>query len=139
MRSISKNMYINKLGDIVNKYNNTSKTIKINPVDIKSNRCILTLLKKITRKIISTKFKVVDHLRIWKYKKVLTKGNVPNWSEEVFVIKKLIVLCHGHIISDSNSEKNIERFDEKELPKTNQKVFRVEKIIKRKWEKLYVN
>ena len=54
-------------------------------------------------------------------------------------LKKLIVLCHGHIISDSNSEENIERFDEKELLKTNQKVFRVEKIIKRKWEKLYVN
>ena len=89
MRSISKNMHINKLGDILNKYNNTSKTIKINPVDIKSNRCILTLLKKITRKIISTKFKVVDHLRIWKYKKVLTKDKVPNWSEEVFVIKKV--------------------------------------------------
>ena len=38
MTSISKNVYIDKLGDIVNKYNNTYyNTIKMKPVDVKSN------------------------------------------------------------------------------------------------------
>ena len=34
------------------------------------------------------KFKVADHVRISKYKNIFTKGYTPNWSEEVFVIKK---------------------------------------------------
>ena len=39
MTSISKNMYINKLGEIVNKYNNTyHRTIKMKPVDVKSSK-----------------------------------------------------------------------------------------------------
>ena len=38
MTSISKNVYIHKLDDIVNKYNNTYySTIKMKPVDVKSN------------------------------------------------------------------------------------------------------
>ena len=38
MISISKNVYIDKLDDIVNKYNNTYySTIKLKHVDVKSN------------------------------------------------------------------------------------------------------
>ena len=38
MTSISKNVYIDKLGDIVKKYNNTYHTsIKMKPVDVKDN------------------------------------------------------------------------------------------------------
>ena len=41
MMAISKNVYINKLGDIVNEYNNTyHRTIKIKPADIKNNTYI---------------------------------------------------------------------------------------------------
>ena len=35
------------------------------------------------------KFKVGDHVRIAKYKNIFAKGYTPNWSEEVFVIKKV--------------------------------------------------
>ena len=35
------------------------------------------------------KFKVGDHVRISKYKNIFSKGYTPNWSEEVFVIKKV--------------------------------------------------
>ena len=46
-------------------------------------------------------------------------------------------ICHsGH--SDLNGEEIVERFYEKELQKTNQKQFRIEKVIKRKGNKLYV-
>ena len=41
MNSVSKILYINKLDDIVNKYNNTyHDTIKMKPVDVKSNTYI---------------------------------------------------------------------------------------------------
>ena len=35
------------------------------------------------------KFKVGDHVRISKYKNVFAKGYAPNWSEEIFVVKKI--------------------------------------------------
>ena len=42
-----------------------------------------------------------------------------------------------YVISDLNSEEIVGTFDKKELQKTNQKEFRIEKVIKRKGEKLY--
>ena len=34
------------------------------------------------------KFKINDHVRILKYKNILAKGYTPNWSEEIFIVKK---------------------------------------------------
>ena len=34
------------------------------------------------------KFIVGDHARISKYKNIFAKGYAPNWSEEIFVVKK---------------------------------------------------
>ena len=86
MTSISKNVYIDKLDDIVNKYNNTyHSTIKMKPVDVKSNTYIDSS-KEINDK--DPKFKIGDIVRISKYKNIFVKDYVPNWSEEVFVIKK---------------------------------------------------
>ena len=79
MTSISKNVYIDKLDDIVNKCNNTyDSTIKMKPVDVKSNRYINTS-KEINDK--DPKFKIGDIVRISKYKNIFAKGYVPNWSE----------------------------------------------------------
>ena len=87
MTSISKNVYIDKLDDIVNKYNNTyHSTIKMKPVDVKSNTYIDSS-KEINNK--DPKFKIGDIVRISKYKNIFAKGYVPNWSEEFFVIKKV--------------------------------------------------
>ena len=43
-----------------------------------------------------------------------------------------------YVISDLNEEEIVGRFYEKELQKTNKKEFRIEKVIKRKENKLYV-
>ena len=84
MTSILKDMYIDKLDDIVDEYNNTyHTTIKVKPIDVKDNTYINTD-KEINDK--GPKFKVGDHVRISKYKKFFDKGSTPNWSEEVFVI-----------------------------------------------------
>ena len=84
------------------------------------------------------KFKVDDHVRILKYKNIFAKGYTPNWSEELFVIKKFknTVPC-TYVINDVNDEEIIEKFYEKELKKTNKEEFRVEKVIK-KGNKLYI-
>ena len=84
------------------------------------------------------KFKVGDHVRISKYKKIFAKGYTPNCSEEVFVINKIKnTVPWTYVINDLNSEEIIGSFYEKELQKTNQKEFTIEKILKRKGDKLY--
>ena len=84
--STSKNVYIDKLNDIVDKYNNTyHSTIRMKPIGVKSNTYI-NIDKEINNK--DPKFKVGDSVRISKYKNIFAKGYTPNWSEEVFVIKK---------------------------------------------------
>ena len=137
MTSISKNVYIDKLDDIVNEYNNTyHTTIKMKPIDVKDNTYINTT-KKINYK--DPKFKVDDCVRISKYKNIFAKGYMPNWSEEVFVIKKVKnTVPWIYVIDDLNSEEIIGSFYEKELQKTNQEEFRIEKVIKRKGNKIYV-
>ena len=143
MTSISKNVYIDKLSDIVNEYNNTyHRTIKMTPIDVKDNTHIdsmkLHSSKEVTDK--DPKFKVGDHVRISKFKKIFAKGYSPNWSENVFVIKKSyknssVVIS---VISDLTDDEIIETFYEKELQNTNQQEFRIEKVIKRRGNKLHV-
>ena len=71
--------------------------------------------------------------------KIFTKGYKPNWSEEVFVISKIKnTFPWKYVINDLNGEKIIGTFYEKELQKTNQKEFRIIKIIERKGDNLYV-
>ena len=138
MTSISKNVYIDKLDNVVDEYNNTyHTTIKMKPIDVKDNTYI-NASKEINIK--DPKFKVGDHVRISKYKNIFAKGYVPNWSEEVFVIKKVknTVPWTYVIINDLNGEEIIGTFYEKELQKINQEEFRIEKVIRRKGNKLYV-
>ena len=87
MTSVSKNVYINKLDDIVDEYNNTyHTTIKMKSINVEDNTYINTD-KKINNK--DPKFKVGDRVRISKYKNIFAKGYTPNWSEEVFAIKNV--------------------------------------------------
>ena len=85
------------------------------------------------------KFKVGDHVRISKYKNIFAKGYAPNWSEEIFIIKKIkTTIPWIYVISDLNGKEIVGSFYEKELQKTNQKEFRIDKVIERKGVKLYV-
>ena len=85
------------------------------------------------------KFKVGDHVRISKFKNIFAKGYTPNWSEEIFVVKKIKnTVLWTYVISDLNEEEIVGDFYEKELQKANQKQIRFEKVIKRKENKLYV-
>ena len=82
MTSASKNLYIDKLDDIINENNNTyHRTIKMKPIDVKNNTFI-NIDKEVNDK--DSKFKVGDHVRISKYKNNFAKGYTSNWSEEIF-------------------------------------------------------
>ena len=137
MTSVSKNVYIDKLDDIVDEYNSTyHTTIKMKPIDVKDNTYINTD-KETNDK--DPKFKVGDRVRISKYKNIFAKGYSPSWSEEVFVIKKVKnTVPWTYVINDLNGEEIKGTFYEKELQKTNQEEFRIEKVIKRKVDKMYV-
>ena len=131
-------MYIDKLDDTVNEHNNTyHRTIKMKPVDVKDNIYIyIGSSKDVNDK--DPKFKVGDHERISKYKNIFAKGYTPNWSDEVFVIKEVKnIVPWTYVINDLNGEEIIGTFYQKEIQKTNQQEFRMEKVIKKKRDKLY--
>ena len=106
------------------------------PVDVKSNTYI-NLGKEISNK--DPKFNIGDNVAISKYRDIFAKGYVPNWSEQVFVKSntntKSTVPWTLVILTE---KKLLDIFSRKNCKNTNQKEFRVEKVIKRKGDKLYV-
>ena len=112
-------------------YNNTfHRTNKMKPVDVKDNTYI-NFKEEINDK--DPKFKVGYHVRISKYKNIFAKGYTPNWSEEVFVVSKIKnTVPWTYVINDLNGDETTGTFHEKELQKTNQQEFRIEKVVKRK-------
>ena len=137
MTAISKNVYFDVLDNIVNKYNNTvHRTIKMKPIDVTTDSYAEYNEDSNKR---NPRFKVGDHVRISKCKNIFAKGYAPNWSEEIFVIKKVKnTVPWTYVINDLNGEEITGSFYEKELQKTNQEKFRIEKIIERKGDRLYV-
>ena len=84
MTSISRNAYIDKLDDIVNKYNNTYNIIKMKPLDDINDK--------------NHKFKIGDIVRIWKFKNVFAKGYTLIGLKKSLWLKKLKTLFHGHML-----------------------------------------
>ena len=136
MTAISKNVYFDVLDDIVNEGNKTiHRTIKMKPIDV-TDDSFAEYNKEFNKK--GPEFKVGDHVRISKYKNIFAKGYVPNWSEEVFIVNEIKnTVPWTYTITDLNGEQIIGSFYEKELQKTNQKEFRIDKVLKRKGDQLY--
>ena len=135
MTAISKNVYFDVL-DIVNKHNNTvHRTIKMKPIDVVGDS-YAEYNENFNKK--DPKFKVGDNVRISKYKNIFAKGYTPNCSEVFLVNKIKNTVPWTYVISDLNGEEITASFYEKELQKTSQKEFRIEKVLKRKGDKLYV-
>ena len=123
--------------EIVDKYNNKyHRTIKMKPIDARSGSYAEYSIDSNTK---DAKFKIGDHIKISKDKNVFAKGYAPNWSNEVFVIRKVKdTMAWTYVISDLNGEESNGTFYEKELKQTSETEFRVEKVIKRKDDKQYV-
>ena len=118
--ALSKNVYFDVLDDIVNKYNNTvHRSIDMKPIEVTSH----TEYNEDSYKK-DSKFKVGDHVRISKYKKIFAKGSNPNWSKKVFVVSKIkntvpwtyvISDLNGQPISGSFMKKNCKKLAKKNL------------------------
>ena len=125
------------LDDVVNKYNNTvHTTVKVKPIDV-TDDSYAEYHEDFNKK--DPKFKVGDNVRISKYKNIFAKGYAPNWSDEVFIVSKIKnTVPWTFVVSDFNGEEITGSFYEKELQKTSQEEFGIEKVLKRKGDKLYV-
>ena len=134
MTAVSKNVFFDVLDNIVDK--SVHRTIKMKPICVTSDS--LAEYNE-NSNVTKPKFKVVDQVRISKEKNIFAKGYTQNWSEEVFVVSKIKnTVPWSYVISDLNGEPNAGSFYEKELQKTSQEKFRIEKVLKRKGDKLYV-
>ena len=137
MTTVGKNIYIDDLDDIVKKYNNAvHSSIKMKPKDVTDDSFVEDSEETNEK---DPKFKVGDNVRVSKCKSIFAKGYTPNWSEEVFVVNKVQnTVPWTYLINDVNGEEIKGNFYEKELQKIDQKEFRIEEVIKRKGNKLYV-
>ena len=106
MTPVSKNVYIDKLDDIVNKHNNTyHTTIKMKPVDVKLNT-YNDSSKEVNNK--DPKFKIGNTVRISKYKNIFAKVYAPNWYEKIFVIKKVKnTMPWTYVVRDLKGEETV--------------------------------
>ena len=130
----SKNMYIDKLDDILNKFNNTYHSrIKMKPVDVKPNTYIESS-KEINYH--DPKFNIGDIVRI-SNKKILQRAMFQIDQKTLLRLNKLNTLFHGHMLLVILKGRNRWNVSRKRLAE-NKKKFRAEKVIKRKGHKLYV-
>ena len=116
MAATGKNVYYDVLDDVVNKYNNTKhSTIKMKPTDVKKDKRVY--IDEHNEK--DSKFKVVDRVRISRYKNIFAKGYAPNWSSEIFIVDKINdTVPYTYNLKDLNDEEIIGSFYDKELQKT---------------------
>ena len=134
--NVKKNVFIDKLDDIVNKYdyisqNNQNKACQSNA------KHICWIWGKNNDKV--PKLKVGYHVRKSKYRNIFAKGYAPNWTEEAFVITKIkSTFPETYVIENLDRKEIFGTYSEKKFQKTNQTEFRAEKVIKRKSHKLYV-
>ena len=130
--------YIDILPALVNKYNNTyHHSIRCTPkeaLDPKNFTHVFEALYGDTHELAKKpKYHVGDRVRIIKKKKTFEKGFTPNWTEELFTITEVkATKPPTYVIKDANNEKIHGTFYEPELQKSNQTVYRIEKIIKRR-------
>ena len=132
-------MHINILDDIVSEYNNTyHSTIKMKPIDVKSSTCIDFGIKNNDNDL---KFEVGYHVRISSYKNILANGYVSNLPEEVLVIKNVKSIgLWKYVIEGLNGKEVVGTFHKKNCKRQVKHSLRLlEKVIKEKSDKLYVN
>ena len=137
--------YMSVLPDLLQDYNNTvHSSTKFSPVDASKEENELTIWRnlypdrlKINR--LTPKFSVGDEVRIIKKKKVFEKGYTTRWTEEIFTIKEIRDTNPiTYKLSDLQGEEIKGTFYEPELQKTEQQIYRIEKIIKKEKNKSLV-
>ena len=132
-------VYWNKIDKLVDDYNNnTHSSIKMSPVEASKKKNESKVWFNLYGDSIYLKpgkstFAIGNRVRISKYKrKVFDKGYTPNWTEEIFVIDKVLPTKPvKYSIVDTMGESIKGSFYEQELQKAKQQTFRTEKVIRR--------
>jgi len=136
--------YVDVIGEMVDNYNTTRhSSIKMTPVaasEKKNERIVwFSLYGNEPAPKLIFKFKVGNKVRITKKKGIFDKGFTPRWTEEIFTVSQVQYTDPPtYKITDNNGEEIQGTFYEQELQKTNQEVYRIEKIVRRKGNKSLV-
>ena len=126
---------------MVEKYNNTyHRSIKLTPSDAHYQHVHNALYAKVNaRKATLPKFHVGDKVRITRKKGTFEKGFTPNWTEEVFIISSVkATKPPTYTIKDTLGEPVQGAFYEQELQLSAQEIFRIERVLKKKKNQVFV-
>ena len=133
--------YLDMLPKLVKQYNNTKhSSIKMTPIEASKKKnegtVYLNLYGNLEQVSSKPKFKIGDKVRISKYKRnVFDKGYTPNWTEEVFTVDKIqSTISVTYKLRDLRGEDIEGSFYEPELLRAKQKVFRIDKVIRRDYK-----
>ena len=131
--------YIDKLDDLIKMYNNTyHRSLGCTPSQARQPAYYEQVFDNLYAKRIqdrkqTPKYRVGDYVRIIKKKETFEKGFTPNWTEELFTIKTVKdTKPPTYTIQDLRGEPVIGSFYEKELQKSNQQTYRIEKVIRKR-------
>jgi len=134
--------YINVLDEMVSNYNKTKhSSIKMTPtkasMKVNEKAVFMNLYGDEIAEPIMPKFSIGDKVRITKKKNIFEKGYTPRWTEEVFTVSQIQYTDPPtYKITDYNGEELQGSFYERELQTTNQEIFRIEKIIRKRGNKV---
>ena len=139
------NKYIDVLPDLVEDYNNTvHSSTKFTPVEASKKENELKVWRNLypdryKTSRLNPKFSVGDEVRITKKKKVFEKGYTTRWTEEIFTIKEIRETNPiTYKLEDLQGEEIKGTFYEPELQKTEQQIYRIEKVIKKEKGRSFV-
>ena len=129
-------IYISILPDLIKKYNSTyHHSIQCTPSfarEPSNYQHVYEALYGKTKSVTFPKFQIGDQVRIVKKKKTFEKGYTANWTEEKFTITKVLpTIPITYKIVDTNGEDVKGSFYEQELQKTEQDIYRIEKVLRR--------
>lgn len=136
--------YYDILQEVVQDYNNTiHRTIKMKPVDVKKKHeasLLSSVYNYSTEKPLKSKLKMMDPVRVSKFKCIFDKSYYPSWSTEIFQIRKVQPTDPvTYLLRDSDGKDIAGCFYFEELQKTKfPDVYLVERILKRKGDSVYV-
>ena len=137
--------YIDALPELVEDYNNTvHSSTKLTPTDASKEENELKVWRNLypdryKTSRLNPKFSVGDEVRITKKKKVFEKGYTTRWTEEIFTIKEIRETNPiTYKLEDLKGEEIKGTFYEPELQKTEQQIYRIEKIIKKEKGRSFV-
>ena len=137
--------YIDVLPDLVEDYNNTvHSSTKLTPEEASKKKNELTVWRNLypdryKKYNITPKFSVGDEVRITKKKKVFEKGYTTRWKEEIFTIKEIRDTNPiTYKLTDLKGEEIKGTFYEPELQKTEQQIYRIEKVIEKEKGRSFV-